>query len=112
MSVKFASSDVPELERPHFNGGEGSLFAKMIQRDEVRIMMRGVVPAGASIGLHTHSDTMEVVFVLSGKGRAIVDGVEESLEAGDVHYCPKGSSHTVRNDGPEDLVLCAVIPKV
>ena len=36
---------------------------------------------------------------------------EESLEAGDCHYCPKGHTHSLINVGKEDLVFFAVVPE-
>ena len=38
-------------------------------------------------------------------------GGQETLTAGDCHYCPKGHSHSLINGGGEDLVFFAVIPQ-
>ena len=40
------------------------------------------------------------------------DGETIRISAGQAHYCPKGHSHSLRNDGDEDLVFFAIIPEV
>ena len=71
----------------------------------------GRLVPGASIGLHTHEAGSEIVYILSGEGKALYDGGQETLTAGDCHYCPKGHSHSLINGGGEDLVFFAVIPQ-
>ena len=78
--------------------------------DELNRIMKGSLQKGSSIGLHRHETSSEIVYILSGNGKAICDGVEEELRAGDCHYCKKGSEHTVMNIGDEELVFFAVVP--
>ena len=47
---------------------------------------------------------------LSGVPIRLYDGEKLTLSAGQVHYCPKGHSHTIRNDGEADVVFFAVLP--
>ena len=35
-----------------------------------------------------------------------------TLEAGQCHFCPKGHSHSLINEGPEDLVFYATVPEL
>ena len=51
------------------------------------------------------------MYFLSGTGKVLCDGVWERVTPGTCHYCPRGSSHTLINDGTEDLVTFAVVPK-
>ncbi|MFR7893260.1 MAG: hypothetical protein ACLU38_03455 [Dysosmobacter sp.] len=41
----------------------------------------------------------------------LYDGVWEPVAPGTCHYCPKGHSHSLVNDGTEDLVTFAVVPE-
>ena len=66
---------------------------------------------GASIGMHTHEDSCEVIYVLSGTASFVFNGEPETVEAGQAHYCPKGGTHTMKNNGDCDLVFLAVVPK-
>ena len=74
-------------------------------------IMRGRLIPGASIGLHTHETSSEIIYILSGTGKALYDGGEEALSPGDCHYCPKGHSHSLINDGDADLTFFAVVPE-
>lgn len=93
---------------PQFKGGDLEFNVKSFSDGQVKIM-KGRLDPGASIGVHTHTDNSEVIFVLSGQGTDICDGKEEHLTAGMCHYCPKGSTHTLRNTGNEPLVFYAVV---
>jgi quercetin dioxygenase-like cupin family protein len=106
--MKFETVEEKVLE--HFKGGEGALKTRMIVDETVRFM-RGKLEPGSSIGMHEHSDSCEVLYVISGVGTAIMDGVEETVCAGEYHYCPKGHAHTLINRGVEDLIFFAVIPQ-
>ena len=103
-------NEIPETAMEHFKGGEGTTYARMFFDGKVRVML-GRLPAGATIGMHTHETNSEVFQVVSGTARVILDGVEEIIPAGQSHYCPKGHAHTTLNDGPEDLILFAVVPE-
>ena len=107
MKLQFDAISVTDL--PNFKGGEG-VYRANIYTDELGKIMRGRLVPGASIGTHTHEDSSEIIYVLSGTGKALYDGIEERLAPGDCHYCPKGHAHTLINDGEEDLVFFAVIP--
>ncbi len=106
MKIQFDGIAEKRLEA--FYGGEDALIANTYA-DENNKILRGKLVRGASIGTHKHENSSEIIFVLSGRGKILCDGKEELLRAGDCHYCPKGSSHTFRNDGEEDLLFYAVV---
>lgn len=62
---------------------------------------------GAGIGLHQH-DHDEIYYVLSGRGRYILDGVGHDVTAGDALLTRTGSTHAMQQAGDEDLVLLIV----
>lgn len=106
MVIDFEKIERKEL--PNFKGGDMHYDVKMWNDDQNRIM-HGMLQPGASIGKHRHDDNCEIIYVLEGKGVAIIDGEEERLSAGMCHYCPKGSTHTLRCDGDKPLVFFAVV---
>jgi len=108
MIIKF--DEIKETELKAFYGGDGSLIANMYV-DEKNKILRGKLVPGATIGLHKHLPSSEIIFILSGKGKSVCDGVEELLIAGDCHYCPKGSEHCLMNVGEDDLCFYAVVPQ-
>ena len=95
---------------PHFRGGEKEVATQSYADGDNKIMRGRLIP-GASIGLHTHDTSSEVIYVLSGTGKVLCDGVYEPVSAGTCHYCPKGHSHSLINDSDGDLVYFAVIPE-
>ena len=95
---------------PNFKGGEKNTASKMFFDGKNRIM-NGRLEPGATIGLHKHETSSEIIFILSGKGKVIFDDGEEPLEAGNCHYCPKGHTHSLVNNSSEDLVFYAVVPE-
>ena len=108
MIIKF--DEIKEKELQAFHGGEGALIANMFV-DEKNKILRGKLVPGATVGMHRHIPSSEIIFILSGKGKSICDGEEELLFAGDCHYCPKGSEHCLINVGEEDLLFYAVVPQ-
>ena len=108
MIIKF--DEIKETELKAFYGGDGALIANMFVDGRNKIL-RGRLAVGCTIGLHTHDVSSEIIFILSGKGKAVCDGVEEFLSAGDCHYCPKGSEHRLINIGDGDLCFYAVVPQ-
>ena len=103
-------NNIPEKLMPNFKGGEGITAAQMFVDDKNKIMRLTLAP-GASIGMHCHEDSCEIIYVLSGVGTAILDGVEEKVGEGECHYCPKGHEHSFVNKGKKDLIFFAVVPQ-
>ena len=115
MIIDFSKMDVTVL--PNFKGGEKEFAANMFFDGTNRIF-KGVLVPGATIGMHTHDDSCEVIFILSGQGTIVEKepGIESEtsspVAAGDCLYCPKGHSHSLQNTAKEgDLVFYAVVPK-
>lgn len=106
MTIRF--DDIEEAIVPNFKGGDKEIGMRVYDDGSKKIMRLRLQP-GASIGLHTHTDNCEIIYPVSGHGIAICDGVAEEVVPGTAHYCPKGSAHTLRNDGDTDLVLNAVV---
>ncbi|HQX94438.1 MAG TPA: cupin domain-containing protein, partial [Thermomonas sp.] len=69
-----------------------------------------VLHKGAGIGLHQH-DKDEVYYVVSGTGRYIVDGSIRDVGPGDAMLTRTGSTHSLMQDGDEDLVILLAYPK-
>ncbi len=108
MNIDFDKTELSVI--PNFKGGEKELRARMFFDGTNRIMKACLVP-GASIGMHTHDDSCEVIFITSGRGSVIMDGESSPVYAGLCHYCPQGHTHSLINDSDADLEFLAVVPK-
>lgn len=108
MTIDF--NKMKETSIPNFKGGEKSLEAKMFFDGTNRILHGRLTP-GASIGVHTHETSSEIIYVLEGTPTVICDGEESQLTPGECHYCEKGHTHTMINNSDEDVVFFAVVPE-
>lgn len=72
---------------PNFKGGEGEYVVKTYLDEQNRIM-QGLLPPGASIGMHMHEKNSEIYYIISGTGHVVMDdGTEEDFTVGEMHYC-------------------------
>ena len=101
-------SDMGEVAIPHMNGGAGLVVARMHANGWGKAMLATLAP-GCSIGGHVQATSVDVNYVVSGRGVATCDGVEEELRPGVCHICPMGSEHSIANTGDDDLVLFTVV---
>ena len=106
--MKIDFNTINEIRIPGMNNGTGEMSAKMFADKDGKIIPCKV-HAGGSIGNHKHESSDDINYVLSGEGKAICDGVEETLVSGVCHICKKGSEHSIFNTGNDDLVLLTVV---
>ena len=106
MIINF--EEMVETPNPEFKGGKLTFYNKAYS-DGFNKMMTGRLEPGASIGLHTHYNDSEIIYILEGEGTVLFDGEEYPLHAGECHYCPKGHDHSLINSGGNDLRFFSVI---
>jgi mannose-6-phosphate isomerase-like protein (cupin superfamily) len=66
------------------------------------------IPAGSNIGMETHPNVEQLIFVASGHGKAILNGVGSTVGPGDVIVATPGTRHDVINTGAEPLRIYTV----
>jgi mannose-6-phosphate isomerase-like protein (cupin superfamily) len=64
---------------------------------------------GQEHGLHAHEGQDKLYVLLEGSGIVRVGEQTELLSAGDAAFAPSGVPHSIRNPGPERLVVMAVL---
>ena len=99
---------IEEQALPNFKGGEKQFKTRMYTDGACKIMRASLEP-GATIGVHTHETDSEIIFMLKGTGVVLYDDGRETLSAGSCHYCPKGHSHSLRNESDETIEFYAVV---
>ena len=110
MTMKINLNDYERTAQPNFRGGKGEYVSRMLN-DGTNKVIWGMLAPGHSIGMHTHETNSEIMHVLSGTARVVMDGQIEYVHAGQTHYCPKGHSHMTEPYGMQELVLLAVVPE-
>lgn len=105
--------DFKKIEEKHidcFKGGKGPFITKLADDGKVKIMY-DILPAGSSLGMHTHEGNCEVIYVIRGTITFTYDGKTETASEGEVHYCPAGHTHCAENLTSEDAEFFAIVPE-
>lgn len=92
---------IKEITVPGMNNGTGSMTDKMYMDERGKIIPCTIHPGG-SIGIHQHTASDDINYVLSGMGKTICDDKGELLNAGCCHIC---KCNELRQDKPKRSVL-------
>jgi len=91
---------------------EGADYLGQGEMDGVLGAGRTILPAGSSIGEHSHPSTEELYLILDGHGRAVLDGEAFPVGPGDLYVCKAGHSHGLANTGAGPLTLFALMTRM
>jgi quercetin dioxygenase-like cupin family protein len=60
---------------------------------------------------HSHPNGEEVIYIVQGSGRVMIEGVVDSVKAGSAVLFPQGQIHMLQNNGSEMMkVACFFAP--
>lgn len=96
------------LERLDVLGPTIQFITDPADEEDTPCIMRGTIPPGVSVPLHSHADP-ETFVPLSGELRGLTfrgddfDWVE--IRPGDIFHVPGGAKHGFRNDGRAEAVM-------
>lgn len=68
---------------------------RVLDVEEESLTIKITLHAGHSMNYHSHERRDEVWTIISGRGRSIVDGMEQPVQAGDVVTMQAGCRHTL-----------------
>lgn len=70
------------------------------------------IPPGENVRpAHSHPDGEEVIYILYGTGRVMVEGAVENVGPGTAVVFPQGAMHMLQNNGTEEMkVACFFAP--
>ena len=68
---------------------------KVIDIDKASMTIKVTLNPGHQMNYHSHKNRDEVWVVIAGNGKTVVDGMEQSVKAGDVITMAAGCRHTV-----------------
>lgn len=66
------------------------------------------IPPKEDIGSEVHPGTDQMLFIVAGTGKAVVDNESIAVTENEVVFVPAGSRHNLINTGQEDLRLFTV----
>jgi len=103
-------NDVEELNLP------GRHLRWLVNRDllnaqHLSVCMVRIAPGQTVKPAHSHPNGEEVVYIIRGCGRVMVDGVVDAIKEGTTILFPQGSVHMLQNNGSEELkAICFYAP--
>jgi mannose-6-phosphate isomerase-like protein (cupin superfamily) len=90
---------------PHDGGGVTTAYSFFARVPNLQLVFRKrALHRGAAIGYH-RQDEDEVYYILSGTGELTLNGQRSVVGPGTAILTRPGSSHGLRQVGPDDLVL-------
>lgn len=66
------------------------------------------IPAGGEIGDEVHSGTDQVLYLVEGEGKVILNGEEKAYKSGDIVLVHDGIRHNFKNTGSIDLKIITI----
>lgn len=83
-------------------------FRKVIFTGKKSQLVAMDIKPGEDIGEETHPHVEQTLFFLSGTGKAILDGVERPISAGDAVVVTPGTKHNFINTGSKSLKVYTI----
>src|SRR5688572_23423556 len=74
-------------------------FRRVLWTGEHSQLVIMTIPPGGEIGEEVHEDVDQILTFVSGTGKAIVSGAEETVAQGDLVAVPPGKKHNFLNPG-------------
>ena|SRR5919198_3439964 len=110
--IEYDSTVARPESGPHDGGGSTTGYSFFAHVPNLGLVFRKrALHRGAAIGYHRQQED-EVYYVLSGKGRLTLNGVESVVGPGTAILTRTGSSHGLRQLGVEDLVIIITYQQV
>jgi quercetin dioxygenase-like cupin family protein len=70
-----------------------------------------VAPGETVRPAHSHPNGEEIIYIVHGTGKVMIEGVVEPVKAGSAVLFPQGQVHMLRNTGTEEMkVVCFFAP--
>lgn len=83
-------------------------FRKVVYTGEKSQLVVMSIPPGGEIGEEVHPHVEQTIFILSGNGKAVLEGEESELKAGDALVVTPGARHNVLNSGEDHLKIYTI----
>jgi mannose-6-phosphate isomerase-like protein (cupin superfamily) len=115
------SAAAPSASEPHRAPGPAPLQTNILQAARGndayrRVLFTGArsqtvvmtIPAGQDIGVEMHPNVEQLIFIATGRGKAILNGAESAVGPGDLLVVTPSTRHDVVNTGTEPLRIYTV----
>ena len=90
---------------------DGSSRQARSRRDHCSACVIRVAPGDKVRPAHSHPNGEEVIYIIRGTGRVMVDGAIAAVREGTTVVFPRGAVHMLHNTGVEEMkVVCFFAP--
>ena len=87
------------------------ITADAVGAEHCSMCMIRVAPGQTVRPAHSHPNGEEAIYIISGSGRAMIDGTVHEVRAGSAVLFPQGQVHMLQNSGADDMkVVCFFAP--
>ena len=111
MSVPLVrENELPEVELPgrHLRW---LVSSELLNSRHMSVCMIRVAPGQTVRPAHSHPNGEEVIYIIRGSGRVMVDGAVDAVSEGTAVLFPQGKVHMLQNTGDEEMkVICFFAP--
>lgn len=83
-------------------------FRKVLTTNEHTQIVVMSIPANEDIGLETHPDNDQILYLVSGNGKALLDGQESKFKTGDLVAVPAGTEHHFITTGDKPMKIITI----
>lgn len=87
---------------------ENNYFRRVVFTGERSQLVVMDIKPGEDIGAEIHPHVEQTLFLLSGNGKSILDGIEHPFVAGDVVVVTPGTKHDFVNTGTESMKIYTI----
>jgi mannose-6-phosphate isomerase-like protein (cupin superfamily) len=87
---------------------DNAFFRKVLFTGAKSQLVAMNIKPGEDIGEETHHHVEQTLFLLSGEGKAVLEGKEQPYRAGDVVVVTPGTKHNFVNTGGEPLKIFTI----
>ncbi len=103
-------SEVPEIEHPgrfmRWLANDDSLRANHLSSCVIRVL-----PGEAVRPAHSHPNSEELIYIITGTGKVMIDGEVGHVRAGSAILFEQGKVHMLKNTGDIEMkVICFFAP--
>jgi quercetin dioxygenase-like cupin family protein len=83
----------------------------MVNAEHCSMCVIEVAPGQTVRPAHSHPNGEEIIYIVQGSGRVMIEGVVGAVEAGNAVLFPQGQVHMLQNNGSEMMkVACFFAP--
>ena len=103
-------NDVPELEHPgRFMRWLAN--ADSLQANNLSVCVIRVLPGEAVRPAHSHPNSEELIYIINGKGKVMIENEVGEVSAGSAILFEQGKIHMLKNTGDIEMkVICFFAP--